>query len=363
MIYWFCAFYAMTVVSLWMIVCREFKYRRRRSLQGLVQTDALSVSIIASREQRLNGAFSKWTSQRAHSDLLVAAPAVTTSLVTVPYVPLPERPEPQPEPVNFSLNTRQEPLEFEPMEINTPETANAQPEDHSMPYVPGASDYYEVMQISRHADTETIHRVYRIMAARFHPDNPKTGNLERFLALRQANQVLSDPEQRAKYDADRLIHEAAPLVIFELKDFVDGIEGEINRRLGVLSLLYHRRRMHDSGAGLSVLELEKRMSFPREYLDFTLWYLKAKGYIVMEENSDYGLTAVGVDYVESHSCTNRLIRELLTLGPGAAGARTEPTARPMRIGRGVRKKREGSPLPSAACTGRRVGRSLLKAAR
>ena len=31
-------------------------------------------------------------------------------------------------------------------------------------------DYYEVLQISRKADIETIHRVYRMMATRFHPD-------------------------------------------------------------------------------------------------------------------------------------------------------------------------------------------------
>ena len=57
------------------------------------------------------------------------------------------------------------------------------------------SDYYEVLQISRNADVETIHRVYRIMAARFHPDNPRTGDTETFLVLRRAYQVLGDPEQ------------------------------------------------------------------------------------------------------------------------------------------------------------------------
>ena len=35
-----------------------------------------------------------------------------------------------------------------------------------------AVDYYEVLQVSQNAEPETIHRVYRIMAARFHPDNP-----------------------------------------------------------------------------------------------------------------------------------------------------------------------------------------------
>ena len=54
-------------------------------------------------------------------------------------------------------------------------------------------DYYEVLQISRNAEVETIHRVYRMMATRFHPDNPRTGNTETFLLLKRAYQVLSDP--------------------------------------------------------------------------------------------------------------------------------------------------------------------------
>jgi DnaJ-domain-containing protein 1 len=378
MIIWFGAFYGMTVVSvLWTIVRREFKHQRRCQLHGLIpqtpETGAVIVSALSGRERRLNDAFSKWTIQRSEGDLSIAAPVVTT-----PSMPVPARPEPRAGSTESSLvtsqlhtsqvhtsqvrtsqvRTSQEHSEFEPMETNTHDTGSCRIEEHSsLPLAPGSSDYYEIMQISRHADTETIHRVYRIMAARFHPDNPKTGNLERFLALRQANQVLSDPVQRAEYDSAHRIHETAPLVIFELKDFVDGIEGEINRRLGVLSLLYHRRRMNDSVAGLSVLELERRMSFPREYLDFTLWYLKAKGYItVIEDNSDYGLTALGVDYVESHSCTNRLIRELLTVGPGAAGACSEPAVKPIGNGPLLRRRRDLAPRHSSPIAGRRRGR-------
>ena len=42
-------------------------------------------------------------------------------------------------------------------------------------------DYYDVLQISPKADMETVHRVFRIMAARFHPDNPETGEPGIFL--------------------------------------------------------------------------------------------------------------------------------------------------------------------------------------
>src|SRR5260370_38634507 len=103
---------------------------------------------------------------------------------------------------------------------------------------------------------EPINRVYGIMASRFHPDNPRTGDTETFLLLRRAYQVLSDAEQRAKYDATRLIEDEEPLPIFELKDFVYGLKGEVNRRLGVLSLLFNRRRSNDDNPGLSVQALD-----------------------------------------------------------------------------------------------------------
>jgi hypothetical protein len=181
-------------------------------------------------------------------------------------------------------------------------------------------DYYEVLQISRNADIETIHRVYRIMAGRFHPDNPRTGDTETFLRLRLAYQVLADPEQRAKYDSTCVIEDEAPLPIFELKDFVHGLKGEVNRRLGVLSLLYNRRRTNEDNPGLSVLDLEKRMAFPREHLNFALWYLKAKGYVRQEDNSDCGITAEGIDFIEAHSSTDELVKRLIQAGPGGAEA-------------------------------------------
>src|SRR5579859_7833754 len=61
-------------------------------------------------------------------------------------------------------------------------------------------DYYEFLQISVHADSDTIHRVYRYLAARFHPDNPDTGDPEKFFLLKTAYDVLSDPEKRFAYD-------------------------------------------------------------------------------------------------------------------------------------------------------------------
>jgi hypothetical protein len=66
---------------------------------------------------------------------------------------------------------------------------------------PVAPDCYEVMQLSPNADAETISRVYRLLAFRYHPDNAETGNSEMFIRLSEAHRILSDPEKRATYDA------------------------------------------------------------------------------------------------------------------------------------------------------------------
>jgi hypothetical protein len=174
-----------------------------------------------------------------------------------------------------------------------------------------AFDLYEVLQISRNADEETIRRVYRIMAARFHPDNPKSGDNERFLELCRAYEVLSNAASRAQYDRTHIAPDA-PLPIFELNDFTDGVIGEVNRRLGVLSLLYHRRRVCGDKPGISLLELEKLMGIPREYLDFTLWYLKSKEFVTPEQNSDYSVTSKGVDHLEAVSNHNALAKQLVS---------------------------------------------------
>src|SRR6185369_7155299 len=62
-------------------------------------------------------------------------------------------------------------------------------------------DHYDVLQISVTAEPETVHRVYRILAQRYHPDNAETGNGQRFRQIAEAYRVLSDPVERARYDA------------------------------------------------------------------------------------------------------------------------------------------------------------------
>lgn len=62
-------------------------------------------------------------------------------------------------------------------------------------------DYYDVLGVKRDADEKEIKKAYRALARKFHPDiNKDAGSEDRFKAINEAYQVLSDPEKRAKYD-------------------------------------------------------------------------------------------------------------------------------------------------------------------
>lgn len=63
-------------------------------------------------------------------------------------------------------------------------------------------DYYKVLGVSKNATADEIKAAYRKLARKHHPDlnpNDKEAN-KRFQQINEANEVLSDPEKRKKYD-------------------------------------------------------------------------------------------------------------------------------------------------------------------
>jgi curved DNA-binding protein len=63
-------------------------------------------------------------------------------------------------------------------------------------------DYYKVLGISKTASADEIKKAYRKLARQYHPDvNPNNENAhKKFQQINEANEVLSDPEKRKKYD-------------------------------------------------------------------------------------------------------------------------------------------------------------------
>jgi curved DNA-binding protein CbpA len=175
----------------------------------------------------------------------------------------------------------------------------------------GKPDYYEVLQVSANAEPDTIHRVYRLLAQRFHPDNQETGNQDRFQQLHEAYTVLSNPERRAKYDISyhQLRQDRWRLVAAGVNSEHD-FEIEQVGRLTVLEALYTRRRTDPASPTLRPTDLETLLGRPREHLEFTIWFLLQKKFVGRDDQSRLQITADGVEFLEENYRANVQRRRL-----------------------------------------------------
>jgi len=159
-------------------------------------------------------------------------------------------------------------------------------------------DYYEDLQVSPNADQETIERVYRLLAKRYHPDNSVTGDNEKFRIITSAYKVLSDAEQRAAFDAKYDDARNQQLKALSNVSSSEGLENDQHIRQTILSILYTDRRQNPSNSGVGSWRLEKLLEWPEKILEFHIWYLKEKGWIQRMDTGGYTITASGVDVIE-----------------------------------------------------------------
>jgi len=159
-------------------------------------------------------------------------------------------------------------------------------------------DYYELLQLSPNADTDTIERMFRHLAKKTHPDSTEFADNGQFQQIVEAHQTLADPETRAGYDVKyqdywnrkwRLASEASDMSAFG--------NDQVNRER-LLSLLYVQRRRNMNNPGLGELIIARLLHTPPELVEFHLWYLKAKGWVERLETGHLAITAPGVDQVE-----------------------------------------------------------------
>ena len=181
-------------------------------------------------------------------------------------------------------------------------------------------DHYELLQISRSAEMETVHRMVRLLARRWHPDNARTGDAVQFRAIHDAYLVLSDPAKRAEYDTTlerQRRMRTTPAPPKEPQVVVSFAMEQVHRHR-VLEILYAHRRTNLNRPGIFVLDLEGMAGIESENLEFTIWYLQQKGLVQRIDNSCLAITVEGVDYLEAntHEAPNR--RRLTSSSSAAA---------------------------------------------
>jgi curved DNA-binding protein len=158
-------------------------------------------------------------------------------------------------------------------------------------------DFYEDLQISPNADSETIERVFRLLAKRCHPDNKDTGNADAFTRISSAYKVLGDDEKRAAYDARYEVLKANKWKASETSSSKSS-ENDEHLRKRILSILYVERRNDASSSGVGTWRIEQLIGLPEKILEFHVWYMKEKGWLQRTDTGGYAITAAGVDAVE-----------------------------------------------------------------
>jgi curved DNA-binding protein CbpA len=162
-------------------------------------------------------------------------------------------------------------------------------------------DYYDLLQVSPNADPDTIRRVFRLLAKRYHPDLEHGGDPQRFRLMVAAYNVLTDAEERASYDVryQAYFDKKWQLVRDAGKAGTTTDAAELRERL--LSLLYVQRRADARHPGLGDLEICRLLRVPPEFVEFELWYLREKGWVERLETGQLAISVQGVDQVERAS--------------------------------------------------------------
>jgi curved DNA-binding protein CbpA len=171
-------------------------------------------------------------------------------------------------------------------------------------------DYYEILEISPNANSGTIERMFRYLAQRYHPDNRESGDRLRFDLVLQAHDTLRDPVKRARYDIRYKNQSDFRSKLGE--EVGNGIDGDAEIQSKLLSILYVKRRRNVNDPGLGDYALERLLDCPREHLEFHVWYLKAKGWVVRTDNGLLAITVEGVDRANSEQhrmATQRLLTD------------------------------------------------------
>jgi hypothetical protein len=177
----------------------------------------------------------------------------------------------------------------------------AEPAESSTPKVDtdDEADHYQVLQVSRTADVDTIRRVFHVLAQRYHPDNRDTGNQEKFRQVVEAHAVLNDPVKRAAHDVFLAGEDQVRFKLFDKLQDTQGVQAEMHKRLGILRLLYAKRLTDPQQATMRGRDFAEMLVCPLEHLEFALWMLREQRLIFRSDSNHFEITWQGVQAFEA----------------------------------------------------------------
>lgn len=175
----------------------------------------------------------------------------------------------------------------------------------SAPVAGKFQDHYIVLGVEPDADTDAIQAAYARLGDKY------AGDTERLAILQQAYEVLSDPDLRASFDAVKGVDIEKGAPKFTGAEFFDALEKSAGLRSAVLSILYDRRRVKSFKPSLSNRHLDGMLLVTGEALNFALWYLKKRGFVIYDDKSAMEITVDGMDFLEQNRPSPEVVLQFI----------------------------------------------------
>jgi hypothetical protein len=170
----------------------------------------------------------------------------------------------------------------------------------SAPLAGKFQDHYAILGIDPKSDMDRLLVAYTKVSEKYHPDNPETGDQEKFDAVAMAFEVLSDPALRREFDKLKGVDKDDGQPRFSGLPFFEALGRETRLRVAMLCVLYDRRRTKPFTPSMSMRQLENSLNTTEVELYFALWYLKQKELAGQDDKSSLLITVQGMDFLETH---------------------------------------------------------------
>ena len=162
------------------------------------------------------------------------------------------------------------------------------------------NDHYAILGVDASAEAEIIERAYARMTEKYGPDNIDTRDDEKFAVIQVAYQTLSNSELRKEFDTLKGNSGDRGRPMFTGVDFFDILGNGVGLRVALLCVFYDRRRHKPFTPALSMRHIESIVDAPLEAMNFALWYLKQRGYVINDDKSNLQITVDGMDFLEAN---------------------------------------------------------------
>ena len=156
-------------------------------------------------------------------------------------------------------------------------------------------DYYDLLGIPPDAEQRTVQRVCRLLAMRYHPSNPDTGDVETFRGVQNAYRILTNWGLRTQYDAAYWVRMKQ---VWRLDDPLGLPASAASREKAILALLYRIRRLWPENPEASLDDLQEILDCDHLQLRSTLDALAGRWLLGRAGDDLHFITADGVDRVD-----------------------------------------------------------------